>query len=110
MSMKQRLKAMREAIKAIEKQFGRGSIMALGDQRVESVPTIGSGSPTLDEALHIERAVSESLDRFHARAVEGVGQFFGPSAHAHALAAAASGGLEEDGVPHASSLLERLGG
>jgi len=49
--MKQRLKAMREAIKTIEKQFGRGSIMALGDQRVEAVPTIGSGSPTLDEAL-----------------------------------------------------------
>ena len=52
MSMKEKLKAVAAAVAAIEKQFGKGAIMALGEDRViEPVATFGSGSPSLDIAL-----------------------------------------------------------
>ena len=51
MPVKQKIKAMTEAIKSIEKQFGRGAIMRLGDRSVENVNVICSGSPALNEAL-----------------------------------------------------------
>ncbi len=51
MSMKEKLKAVQAAIATIEKQFGKGAIMALGDREAEQVPVIGSGSPSLDAAL-----------------------------------------------------------
>jgi recombination protein RecA len=51
MSMKEKLKAIKEAIGSIEKQFGKGAIMALGQQRAEQVPVIATGCPSLDQAL-----------------------------------------------------------
>ena len=46
-------KALDEAIKQIEKQFGKGSIMRLGDRADLSVDVIPTGSLTLDLALGI---------------------------------------------------------
>jgi recombination protein RecA len=52
MSMKEKLKAVQAAVAAIEKQFGKGAIMALGEDRVaEPVATFGTGTPSLDAAL-----------------------------------------------------------
>ena len=49
--LKDKLKAMDEALRAIEKQFGKGSIMRLGDRKAEVVPSISTGSPSLDAAM-----------------------------------------------------------
>jgi recombination protein RecA len=49
----EKLKAMQLAVGKIEKDFGKGSIMKLGDQVVEDVPVISSGSISLDHALGI---------------------------------------------------------
>lgn len=46
-------KALDDAIKQIEKQFGKGSIMRLGDRADISVDVIPTGSLTLDLALGI---------------------------------------------------------
>src|SRR5688500_18308060 len=51
MSIKEKLKAVAQAISSIEKQYGKGAIMHLGERTAEDVPTIGSGSPSLDRAL-----------------------------------------------------------
>jgi recombination protein RecA len=50
---KERWKAMTAAIAAIEKQFGKGAIMALGDEDQPDVPVIPSGSLAIDDALGI---------------------------------------------------------
>lgn len=47
------LKALDEAIKQIEKQYGKGSIMRLGDRADLSIDVIPTGSLTLDLALGI---------------------------------------------------------
>jgi len=44
-------KAVEQAILQIEKQFGRGSIMKMSDQRVLDIPVIPTGSLSLDIAL-----------------------------------------------------------
>lgn len=46
-------KALDMAVKQIEKQFGKGSIMRLGDAPVQRVAAIPTGSLTLDAALGI---------------------------------------------------------
>lgn len=51
MSIKEKLKAVQSAIQTIEKQFGKGAIMPLGDRKAEDVPVIPTGSPSLDAAL-----------------------------------------------------------
>jgi recombination protein RecA len=51
MSVKDKLKAIKEAIGNIEKQFGKGAIMALGEARAEQVAAIATGCPSLDQAL-----------------------------------------------------------
>ncbi len=51
--LKEKIKAMDEALRAIEKQFGKGSIMRLGDRKVEQVPAIPTGLPSLDVALGV---------------------------------------------------------
>jgi recombination protein RecA len=48
-----REKAMEQAISQIEKQFGRGSIIKMGEDSVQDVPAISSGSLTLDLALGV---------------------------------------------------------
>ncbi|MCK9272424.1 recombinase RecA [Candidatus Gracilibacteria bacterium] len=43
--------ALNQALSMIEKQFGAGSIMKLGDKQVQKVETTSSGSIALDDAL-----------------------------------------------------------
>lgn len=53
-SLKEKQKAMESAISQIEKQFGKGSIMRLGQKEVsEVVPVISTGSIAFDIALGI---------------------------------------------------------
>ncbi len=49
--MKQALKAVDTLLSNIEKQFGKGAMMRLGDRKAEKVPSIPTGSPSLDAAL-----------------------------------------------------------
>ena len=49
----EKLKALQLTIDKIEKNFGKGSIMRMGDNVVENVPVIPSGSIGLDLALGI---------------------------------------------------------
>ncbi|HRA03736.1 MAG TPA: ATPase domain-containing protein, partial [Thermomonas sp.] len=46
-------RALAAALGQIEKQFGKGSVMRMGDRPVEVVETIGTGSLMLDIALGI---------------------------------------------------------
>ena len=46
-------KAIEQAISQIEKQFGRGSIMKMGDDKALDIPAISTGSVALDLALGI---------------------------------------------------------
>nr|BCX01328.1 MAG: protein RecA [Bacteroidota bacterium] len=49
----QRLRALQMAIGQIEKQYGKGTIMRLGDRAVEQVEVISTGSLGLDAALGV---------------------------------------------------------
>lgn len=51
--MSDRQKALQMAIKQIEKQFGKGSIMKLGEQANQKISTVSSGSLALDIALGV---------------------------------------------------------
>lgn len=53
MSDKNRAKALEGAISQIEKQFGKGAIMRLGDRVVTEIASIHSGSIGLDAALGV---------------------------------------------------------
>ncbi|MBX3272451.1 MAG: recombinase RecA [Sandaracinaceae bacterium] len=46
-----KLEALEDAIKGIHKQFGKGAIMTLGEDRGEAVAVIAPGSPSLEVAL-----------------------------------------------------------
>ncbi|MFH1488881.1 MAG: recombinase RecA [Pseudomonadota bacterium] len=46
-------RAVEQAISQIERQFGRGSIMKLGGERILDVPAISTGSLSLDLALGV---------------------------------------------------------
>ncbi|MFP4037285.1 MAG: recombinase RecA, partial [Desulfobacteraceae bacterium] len=46
-------RAVDQAISQIEKQFGRGSIMKMSDDRVVNIPAISTGSLSLDLALGV---------------------------------------------------------
>ena len=48
-----KLKALQAAMQKIEKDFGKGSIMKLGDEAVEKVDVIPTGSLGLDIALGV---------------------------------------------------------
>ncbi len=49
----EKLKALQLTLDKIEKNFGKGSIMKLGDNHVEKIPVIPSGSIALDKALGV---------------------------------------------------------
>jgi len=49
----EKLKALQSALSKIEKDFGKGSIMKLGDEQVENVEVIPTGSLGLDVALGV---------------------------------------------------------
>ena len=48
-----RQKALDLAVKQIEKQFGKGSIMRLGDAPIVRVESVSTGSLALDSALGV---------------------------------------------------------
>ncbi len=50
---KEKLKALQLTIDKLEKSYGKGTIMKLGDAAVEQIETISTGSITLDTALGI---------------------------------------------------------
>ena len=50
---KEKLKALQLTMDKIEKSYGKGSIMKLGDKVVEDVPSISSGSIGLDIAMGV---------------------------------------------------------
>jgi recombination protein RecA len=49
----EKLKTIKHVVGSIEKQFGKGAIMSLGDEAVTDVRIIGTGSFALDQALGI---------------------------------------------------------
>ena len=49
----EKLKALKMTVDRLEKQFGKGSVMMMGDQNVVEVDTISTGSISLDLALGI---------------------------------------------------------
>jgi recombination protein RecA len=51
--MSEKLKALRAAMEKIEKDFGKGSIMKLGEERIDNIEVIPSGSIALDYALGV---------------------------------------------------------
>ena len=51
--MAEKLKALQAAMSKIEKDFGKGSIMKLGDENVENVEVIPTGSIALNAALGV---------------------------------------------------------
>ena len=49
----EKLKALQAAMAKIEKDFGKGSIMKLGDEKIENVEVISTGSIALNAALGV---------------------------------------------------------
>ena len=49
----EKLKALQLAMAKIDKEFGKGAIMKLGDDKIEDVPVIPSGSVGLNLALGV---------------------------------------------------------
>lgn len=49
----EKMKALRAAMDKIEKSYGKGSIMKMGDEIVEEIPVISSGSISLNVALGV---------------------------------------------------------
>ncbi len=49
----EKLKALQMAMEKIEKNYGKGSIMKMGDDKVEDVPVISTGSVALNLALGV---------------------------------------------------------
>ena len=46
-------KALQAALSQIDKQFGKGAVMRLGDNEIKRIPAISTGSIGLDIALGI---------------------------------------------------------
>ncbi|MCG5053943.1 MAG: recombinase RecA [Myxococcales bacterium] len=53
MNIKEKLKSIAQALSSIEKQFGKGAIMALGEGTLPEVGVIPTGSVGLDQALGV---------------------------------------------------------
>ena len=49
----EKMKALQAAMSKIEKDFGKGSIMKLGDEKIENVEVIPTGSIGLNVALGV---------------------------------------------------------
>jgi recombination protein RecA len=49
----EKLKALQAAMEKIEKNYGKGSIMKLGDEAIDDIPAISSGSISLNVALGV---------------------------------------------------------
>ena len=49
----EKLKALQNAMAKIDKDFGKGAIMRLGDEKIEDVPVIPTGRLGLNYALGV---------------------------------------------------------
>ncbi|MDR3309423.1 MAG: recombinase RecA [Tannerella sp.] len=49
----EKLKALRAALEKIEKSYGKGSVMRLGDERIDNIEVISTGSIGLNAALGV---------------------------------------------------------
>jgi recombination protein RecA len=49
----EKLKAVKAAMDEVNKAYGKGSIFQMDDRKVEAVPSIPTGSPSLDRALGV---------------------------------------------------------
>ena len=49
----EKLKVLNSTLEKLEKQFGKGSIMRMGDTKVEDMDVISTGSIGLDAALGV---------------------------------------------------------
>jgi len=49
----QRKNALDAALRQIEKQFGKGSVMKLGEMNMTNIPVVSSGSLAVDIALGV---------------------------------------------------------
>ncbi|BDD08157.1 protein RecA [Fulvitalea axinellae] len=49
----QKLKALKLTIDKLDKEFGKGTVMKLSDDKIEDIPAISTGSLTLDIALGV---------------------------------------------------------
>lgn len=63
----EKLKALQAAMDKIEKSFGKGSIMKMGDESVEQVEVIPTGSIGLNVALGVGGYPADVSSRFTAR-------------------------------------------
>ena len=63
----EKLKALQAAMDKIEKSFGKGSIMKMGDESVEQVEVIPTGSIGLNVALGVEDIPADVSSKFTAR-------------------------------------------
>lgn len=56
-----KLKALQLTMEKLDKTFGKGAVMKLGDDAVEKVEVIPTGSITLDLALGVNGSRKEEL-------------------------------------------------
>ena len=60
---KDKEKAVDQAISQIERQFGKGSIMKMGEENIIRIPAISTGSLSLDLALGVGGVPRGRVDR-----------------------------------------------
>jgi len=53
LEIQEKLRTIRSVVGSIEKQFGKGAIMSLGDEEQSDIPVISTGSLSIDDALGI---------------------------------------------------------
>ena len=63
----EKLKALQATLDKIEKDFGKGTIMKMGDKPIVDVPVISSGSIALDHALGIAVFLGDVVFKFLGR-------------------------------------------
>ena len=67
MASSEKLKALQAAMEKIEKSFGKGSIMKMGDDSVEQVEVIPTGSIALNVALGVGVTQEVESSKFMVR-------------------------------------------
>ena len=71
MDNKEKLKALDAAISKIEKDYGKGSVMKLGDKTALDVDTISTGSISLDKALGVGGIPRGRIDEIYGPEASG---------------------------------------
>ena len=66
----EKLKALKAAMEKIEKDFGKGSIMKLGEERIDNIQVIPTGSIALDYALGVAVTQGDESLRYMALSLQ----------------------------------------